>query len=80
MNRALLTGVTLGVILSSMFLSGCANGFVYETASLMDANDKCMEQHVWSTTGQGYGVQIENCMTVGWYAERRVLDAKAGAK
>lgn len=46
-------------------------------AYTMDSQQKCLEQHVWDTTGRGYGIQIENCSAItGWSQERKALDAK----
>lgn len=65
------------LIASLLLLTGCANDFVYSSRDKMDANDLCMEQHVWSTTGAvGWGTPATACPNVGWYLERRRLDAK----
>lgn len=72
---------TLLAALLALVLGGCQNGVVYSTSSLMDANDKCMEQHVWSTTGAvGWGTPATACPNVGWYRERQALDAKEAGK
>jgi hypothetical protein len=40
-----------------------------------DANDRCMERHVMDTTGTGWGQSAENCASVPWFVDRRLLDA-----
>lgn len=66
-----LTGVALGV--GCAFLHGCSLDANYK----MDANERCVMQHVWDTTANG-GDATMHCP--GWFLERRRLDSEQTRK
>lgn len=69
--------IALAVVIT--MLPGCAvlEKLPPATTHVMDSQERCIEQHVWDTTGRGFGTQIEDCSAItGWSQERRALDER----